>query len=132
MRDRYTFSGHTDYGRRFCASAVYVGDTSTGQAVFAWKDGLWLIAQRAGRSTYYVATRTSIQNVARKVDTQAAREALTTIIHTLESQLTSAMAKVETRRGNCGECLMAHVEVVPLNADGTCSCCATDHKGVRP
>lgn len=31
-------------------------------------------------------------------------------------------------RGNCGECLMAHVDVVPLNVDGTCSCCATEHK----
>ncbi len=29
---------------------------------------------------------------------------------------------------NCGDCLMEHVDVVLLNADGKCSCCATGHK----
>lgn len=29
--------------------------------------------------------------------------------------------------GNCGECLMEHVEIVPLRADGTCECCENSH-----
>lgn len=28
----------------------------------------------------------------------------------------------------CGECLTDHVDCVPLNADGTCNCCATQHR----
>lgn len=29
---------------------------------------------------------------------------------------------------NCGECLMEHVEIVALEADGSCKCCQSGHK----
>lgn len=28
----------------------------------------------------------------------------------------------------CGECLIAHVAVVPLEGDGSCLCCKSGHK----
>lgn len=28
----------------------------------------------------------------------------------------------------CGECLMEHTEVIELNPDGSCSCCAKQHR----
>jgi hypothetical protein len=34
----------------------------------------------------------------------------------------------ETKRRNCGECLMVHVDIVPLRLNGTCPCCEVDHK----
>lgn len=35
----------------------------------------------------------------------------------------------ESRPLNCGECLLAHVEVVALKPDGSCECCANNHGG---
>ena len=32
---------------------------------------------------------------------------------------------------NCGECLMDHAEVIPLETDGSCKCCALGHKTVN-
>jgi len=29
---------------------------------------------------------------------------------------------------NCGECLMEHVQVVPLREDGSCPCCEKNHE----
>jgi len=32
------------------------------------------------------------------------------------------------RRHNCGECLMEHVDIVPLRENGTCPCCEVAHQ----
>lgn len=91
MRNRYTFAGHSDYYRRFCSDgAEYIGDNAVGRAIFAWRDGLWLVDQRAGRSTYYVATRVSISAVVHKVDTRAAREALAALLEQMENAVGGA------------------------------------------
>ena len=49
-----------------------------------------------------------------------------------ETAIRKAQSPGESLRSvNCGECLMAHVDVVPLNAHGKCSCCATNHELAR-
>ena len=36
---------------------------------------------------------------------------------------------IDTRRQcNCGECLMEHVDIVPLRENGTCPCCELAHQ----
>lgn len=76
----YQFAGHTDRYRRFDCFAEHVGNTQGGRAVYAWRDGLWTLAEHSGASTFYVATRVSVNDIARPHDTKASREALAALI----------------------------------------------------
>jgi len=80
MKDTYTFSGHTDYARRFC-NAIHVGDTKQGKAVWAWRDGLWIVSSHCGASVFYRASRVMADVITRSHDTKPAREALGKLIH---------------------------------------------------
>lgn len=82
MKTSYQFSGHTDYARRF-GDATHVGDTETGKAVWAWRDGLWTVSQHSGASTFYVAQRVSVNDIATPHDTRPARQALQNLVRTL-------------------------------------------------
>lgn len=57
-------------------------------------------------------------------------------IHTIQAVIsitTKDNPKPEGKAGvnaglKCGECLMQHAEVVPLNLDGSCFCCNRGHR----
>lgn len=89
MKPSYTFSGHTDYFRRFGSESEYVGDVESGKAVFAWRDGLWIVEQHSGASTSYLARRISARDVVRLRDTKSAREALARVVETLSQHVGS-------------------------------------------
>ena len=48
--------------------------------------------------------------------------------HKIKELNETEQAKSKYKVLYCGECLMAHVDCVPMNLNGTCSCCATGHK----
>jgi hypothetical protein len=50
---------------------------------------------------------------------------------TLSAQMLRPMVSTSPSSPKCGECLMDHVAVVTLRADGGCSCCDRKHAGVR-
>lgn len=84
-KDRYTFSGHSDYAKRF-GNAVHVGETESGKSVWAWRDGLWTVYSTTGFCVGYVANRISAAELSRPHDTRVTHEALQHVITAMESR----------------------------------------------
>jgi len=80
MKDTYQFAGHTDLNRRFNSCSEWIGDLESGKAAYAWRDGIWILETHSGASTFYIARRTSVEQVVRPHDTKAARAAMQAVI----------------------------------------------------
>ena len=80
QKQTWQFSGHRDRCRRFDSYAEHIGSLASGKAAYAWRDGIFIIEEHCGASTFYVARRISIADVVNPRDTKPAREALQALV----------------------------------------------------
>lgn len=80
MKTTFQFSGRADRVRRFDSCSELVGHTENGKAVWAWRDGVFVLEEHSGASTFYVARRVSVNDIATEHDTKPARQALQSLI----------------------------------------------------